>query len=69
MSALQSSRGIMRRPSWWIGYSLLAVVLSVAAPARAATPDAWITTKIKLALLTTDGVSGPPLRWTPSPAR
>lgn len=58
MSALQSSRGIMRRPSWWIGYSLLAVVLSVAAPARAATPDAWITTKIKLALLTTDGVSG-----------
>ena len=27
-------------------------------PAGAATPDAWITTKIKLALLTTEGVSG-----------
>ena len=58
MSAVQSSKGIMRKPSWWIGYSLLAVMLSVAAPARAATSDAWITTKIKLALLTTDGVSG-----------
>jgi hyperosmotically inducible periplasmic protein len=60
MSALQSSRGIMRRPSWWIGYSVLAValILALVGPARAATPDAWITTKIKLALLTTDGVSG-----------
>jgi hyperosmotically inducible periplasmic protein len=38
----------------------LAVVLSLAlvGPARAANSDAWITTKIKLALLTTDGVSG-----------
>ena len=27
-------------------------------PGRTATPDAWITTKIKLALLTTEGVSG-----------
>ena len=43
-----------------LGCSVLAVVLSaaLAAPARAATPDAWITTKIKLALLTTEGVSG-----------
>ena len=51
----------MHRPSWmWIRYGVLAVVLSaaLAAPAGAATPDAWITTKIKLALLTTEGVSG-----------
>ena len=39
---------------------MLAVALgaALAAPAGAATPDAWITTKIKLALLTTEGVSG-----------
>ena len=51
----------MHRPSrMWIIYSVLAVLLStaLAAPAGAATPDAWITTKIKLALLTTEGVSG-----------
>ena len=44
----------------WIRSSLLAGVLGVAlvAPAGAATPDAWITTKTKLALLTTEGVSG-----------
>jgi hyperosmotically inducible protein len=51
----------MHRPSWmWITYSVLAVVLgaALAAPAGAATSDAWITTKIKLALLTTEGVSG-----------
>jgi len=44
----------------WIRYYLLALVLGVAlgGPARAATPDAWITTKIKLDLLTTEGVSG-----------
>jgi hyperosmotically inducible periplasmic protein len=44
----------------WLKYSVLAVVLGVAlaAPARADTPDAWITTKTKLALLTTEGVSG-----------
>jgi hyperosmotically inducible periplasmic protein len=44
----------------WIKYSVLAVVLgaALAAPAGAATPDAWITTKTKLALLTTEGVSG-----------
>jgi hyperosmotically inducible protein len=29
-----------------------------ATPTRADTPDAWITTKAKMALLTTDGVSG-----------
>ena len=51
----------MRRPSWtWIRLSLLAVVVgaALAAPAGATVPDAWITTKIKLALLTTEGVSG-----------
>jgi osmotically-inducible protein OsmY len=44
----------------WIKYSVLAVVLgaALAAPVEAATPDAWITTKTKLALLTTEGVSG-----------
>lgn len=49
----------MHRTSW-IPSSLLAVVVGVvlAAPAVAATPDAWITTKTKLALLTTEGVSG-----------
>jgi hyperosmotically inducible protein len=51
----------MHRPSWiWIRYCVIVLVLSaaLAAPAGAATPDAWITTKIKLALLTTEGVSG-----------
>ena len=44
----------------WIKSSVLAIVLGVAlaTPAGAATPDAWITTKTKLALLTTEGVSG-----------
>jgi hyperosmotically inducible protein len=44
----------------WIKSRVLAIVLGVAlaAPAAAATPDAWITTKTKLALLTTEGVSG-----------
>jgi hyperosmotically inducible periplasmic protein len=44
----------------WIRSSLLAVVVGVALATRAgaATPDAWITTKTKLALLTTEGVSG-----------
>ena len=46
--------------TYWIKQSALAVVVAVAlaAPARAAMPDAWITTKTKLALLTTEGVSG-----------
>ena len=40
--------------TYWVKQSVLAVVVAVAlaAPARAATPDAWITTKTKLALLT-----------------
>jgi osmotically-inducible protein OsmY len=40
--------------------SALAAVLicTLAAPAVATQPDTWITTKSKLALLTTDGVSG-----------
>jgi hyperosmotically inducible protein len=44
----------------WIKSGLLAIALGAAltAPAWAATPDAWITTKTKLALLTTEGVSG-----------
>jgi osmotically-inducible protein OsmY len=48
------------RRTFWIKYSVLAVVLSatLAAPVWAATPDAWITTKTKLALLTTEGVRG-----------
>jgi len=48
------------RTKFWIKYSVLAVVVSVvlAAPVGAATPDAWITTKTKLSLLTTEGVSG-----------
>ena len=46
--------------TFWIKNSVLAVVLSatLAAPVWAATPDAWITTKTKLALLTSEGVSG-----------
>ncbi len=46
--------------TYWIKYSVLAVVVVVAlaAPVGAATPDAWITTKTKLSLLTTEGVSG-----------
>jgi hyperosmotically inducible protein len=44
----------------WIKSTVLAVVLGavLAAPVGAATPDAWITTKTKLALLTAEGVSG-----------
>jgi osmotically-inducible protein OsmY len=46
--------------TFWIKNSLLAVVLSalLAAPVYAAAPDAWITTKTKLALLTSESVSG-----------
>jgi osmotically-inducible protein OsmY len=46
--------------TYGIKCSVLAVVvtLALAAPVGAATPDAWITTKTKLALLTTEGVSG-----------
>jgi len=44
----------------WMKYGVLAVAVSVAlaVPVGAATPDAWITTKAKLSLLTTEGVSG-----------
>jgi osmotically-inducible protein OsmY len=34
------------------------LALAIAAPALAATPDAWITTKVKMSLLTTEGVHG-----------
>ncbi|MGE5307278.1 MAG: BON domain-containing protein [Alphaproteobacteria bacterium] len=46
--------------TYGIKYSAVAVVTAVllAAPVGAATPDAWITTKTKLSLLTTEGVSG-----------
>jgi hyperosmotically inducible protein len=46
--------------TWWkhtlIGGAILAG-LALGAPAFGATPDAWVTTKTKLALLTTSGVS------------
>jgi hyperosmotically inducible protein len=46
--------------TFWIHTSVLALVLGVAltAPAGAAMPDAWITMKTKLALLTMADVSG-----------
>jgi hyperosmotically inducible periplasmic protein len=49
----------MHRTSW-IPSGLLALLVGIAlaAPAVAATPNAWITTKTKLALLTTEGISG-----------
>jgi osmotically-inducible protein OsmY len=40
------------------GVLAVAVSVALAVPVRAATPDAWITTKAKLSLLTTEGVSG-----------
>ncbi len=45
--------------TFWIQTSMLAVVLgaALAAPVGASMPDAWITTKAKLSLLTTEGVS------------
>jgi osmotically-inducible protein OsmY len=45
--------------TFWIQASMLAVVLgaALAAPVGASMPDAWITTKAKLSLLTTEGVS------------
>ena len=49
----------MSRTSW-IRSSLLAVLVgcALATPVGASTSDAWITTKTKLSLLTTEGVSG-----------
>jgi hyperosmotically inducible protein len=45
---------------WWkraaVGGAVLAGLM-LGAPAFAAAPDAWVTTKVKMALLTTDGVS------------
>jgi osmotically-inducible protein OsmY len=48
------------RTKFWIMDIVLVVVLGaiLAAPVRATTQDAWITTKTKLALLSTEGVSG-----------
>jgi osmotically-inducible protein OsmY len=53
----QRSSSVFRLPA---RTSVLAAVVSLtlAAPAQALQNDAWITTKIKLALLTTEGVSG-----------
>ena len=47
------------RPGLGQRVGMLAALLScvLVAPALAAQPDAWITTKSKLALLTTEGVS------------
>ena len=46
---------------WWkraaFGSTLLAVLTLGSSAFAANVPDAWITTKIKLALLTTEGVS------------
>jgi hyperosmotically inducible protein len=38
--------------------AIVVVATALTAPAEAAAPDAWITTKTKLSLLTTEGVSG-----------
>ena len=52
-------RNVIPRAARWRA-SVLAALLScaLAAPALASPTDAWITTKSKLALLTTEGVSG-----------
>ena len=52
-------KSIIPRSAGWRA-SVLAAVLgcTMAGPALAAPTDAWITTKVKLALLTTEGVSG-----------
>src|SRR5690349_499118 len=47
----------MRALATTVGAALVAAALMVSA-ASAATPDAWITTKAKMALYTTEGVSG-----------
>jgi hypothetical protein len=64
---------LLRRSSMpgtsWIPSSVLAVVLGevLATPAEAATPDAWNTTKIRLALQSEQKVQGFPAtgRWEP----
>jgi hypothetical protein len=57
---LNKRTGITMRTASWVKYDIFVLVLTVgfAAPAGATVPDAWITTKAKLALLTTEGVSG-----------
>jgi hypothetical protein len=57
---LNRRKGITVQTASWVKYNILAVVLSagLAASAGATMPDAWITTKTKLAMLTTEGVSG-----------
>ena len=40
----------------FIAASAVALALALSAPAHAATSDAWITTKVKMTLLTTEGV-------------
>src|SRR5207249_10397559 len=49
-----------RKIMFRLKHSVLAgvLVIALAAPAEAATSDAWITTKTKLALLATEGVRG-----------
>jgi osmotically-inducible protein OsmY len=42
------------RKSFWLGLALVALV---AVPALADAPDMWLTTKAKIALLTTDGIA------------
>jgi osmotically-inducible protein OsmY len=51
----QASRA--RHQGAWISVGLLTILLTTAAvvPAAAAPPDAWITTKVKLSLLTAEG--------------
>lgn len=51
-------RGIRRIRQWGLTATIAAVVLTFSAPAWAASrPDAWITTKAKISLLTTEGIS------------
>jgi hyperosmotically inducible protein len=49
----------MHRTAWIpSGLLVLLVGVALAVPAIAATPNAWITTKTQLALLTTEGING-----------
>ena len=53
----------MRRQNWTAGVWVAAgLALLVASGVRAGTPDSWITTKAKLTLLTSDGLSGSRIR-------
>jgi hyperosmotically inducible periplasmic protein len=40
-----------------LGFTLAAALLWTSVPAHAGTKDAWITTKVKIAILTSDGLS------------